>query len=92
MKQEQAIELGQRALIWLAGEPDALGAFLAASGAGPADLRARAADPEFLGFLLDFLLQSDALVLAFARDAGAPPDLPARARAALPGGDLPNWT
>lgn len=92
MKQEQAIALGQRALIWLALEPDALGAFLAASGAGPADLRARAQDPEFLGFLLEHLLQSDALVLAFARDAGVAPDQPARARAALPGGDLPNWT
>ncbi len=92
MKQEQAIELAQRALIWLAGEPDALGGFLAASGAGAAEVRARAADPEFLGFVLEHLLQSDALVLAFAEDAGLPPDLPARARAALPGGDAPDWT
>ncbi len=92
MKQEQAIEIGQRALIWLAGEPDALGAFLAASGADPAEMRARAGEPEFLGFLLEYLLQSDALVLAFAGDADLPPDLPARARAALPGGYAPDWT
>lgn len=92
MKQEQAVALAQRALIWLADEPEALGAFLVVSGASPGDLRARAQDPEFLGFLLEHLLQSDALVLAFARDAGVPPDLPARARAALPGGDVPNWT
>lgn len=92
MKREQAIEIGQQALVWLAGEPEALGAFLAASGAGPADVRARASEPEFLGFVLDHLLQSDALVLGFARDAGLAPETPARARAALPGGYAPDWT
>ncbi len=92
MKSEQAAALAQEALIWLAGRPEALEAFLAASGAGPEDLRAGAADPAFLGFVLDHLLQSEELVVAFARDAGVPPDRPARARAALPGGDAPDWT
>lgn len=92
MKPEQAAELGQRALIFLAGEPDALGGFLAASGADASELRARAADPEFLGFVLDYLLQSDALVLAFAQDARMAPELVARARGALPGGYAPDWT
>ena len=36
----------------------------------PAEVRARAAEPEFLGFVLDFLLQSDAFVLDFAAEAG----------------------
>ena len=45
MKQEQAAELGQRALIFLAGDPDALGGFLAASGADASEVRGRAADP-----------------------------------------------
>ncbi len=92
MKTEQATALAQEALIWLAGRPEALEGFLAASGAGPDDLRAGAADPEFLGFVLDHLLQSEDLVIAFARDAGVPPDRPARARAALPGGYVPDWT
>ncbi len=92
MKREQAVELGQAALVWLAGRDEALAAFLAASGAGPGDIRARAADPEFLGFLLDWLLGSDALVLAFAADHGLAPETPARARAALPGGAVPDWT
>ena len=42
--------------------------------------------------MLDFLLGADAMVLDFAADAGLAPQDPARARAALPGGDLPNWT
>ena len=68
------------------------GGFLAAAGAGPDELRARAAEPEFLGFVLDFLLANEPALLAFAEAEGVKPDLPMRARAALPGGDLPNWT
>ena len=92
MKEEQAIALAQEALIWLAGRPEALDSFMAATGAGPGDFRSRAADAEFLGFVLDHLLQSEALLLAFAHEAGVPPDRPARARAALPGGYVPDWT
>jgi hypothetical protein len=91
MKPEQAVAVGQDALIWLAGQPEALGALLAASGLAPADVRARAGDPEFLGFVLDFVLGSDATVLEFARATGLAADAPARARAAL-GGVAPDWT
>jgi Protein of unknown function (DUF3572) len=91
MKPEQAVAIGQEALIWLAGRPEALDAFLAASGLAPGEVRARAADPEFLGFVLDFVLGSDAGVLDFAGAAGLAPDAPARARAAL-GGAVPDWT
>ncbi|MFO1106934.1 MAG: DUF3572 domain-containing protein [Amaricoccus sp.] len=92
MKQEQAVALGQQALIWLAGQPEALGAFLGASGLAPGDLRGRTGDPEFLGFLVDFLLGDESLLLAFCAETGTRPTAPAQARAALPGGDLPNWT
>lgn len=92
MNVETASGIAQEALIWLAGDPERLGRFLAASGAGPADLRARAGDPEFLGFLLDFVLGSDDLVRAFAAAAGVPPEAVMRARTALPGGAAPDWT
>jgi hypothetical protein len=88
----QATEIARDALLWLTGRPNDLARFLALSGAGPGDLRRRAGDPEFLGFLLDFLLESDALVLAFVAEAGLAADAPARARAALPGGGVPEWT
>jgi hypothetical protein len=55
-------------------------------------MRARAGDPEFLGFVLDFLLSDEAALLDFARETEIPPDRPLRARAALPGGALPHWT
>jgi hypothetical protein len=92
MNAEAAASMAQDALIWLAGQPDLLGQFLSASGAGPADMRRLADDPEFLGFVLDFLLGSDDLLRSFAAEAGIAPDAPMRARAALPGGTVPDWT
>ena len=80
------------ALGWIAAQPDLAGRFLDAAGATAAEMRARAADPEFLGFVLDFLLADEPTLLAFAHDAGIAPDRPLRARAALPGGELPHWT
>ena len=91
MNQEQATAIGQNALIWLAARPDALTAFLAAAGLAPEMIRARASEPEFLGFVLDFVLASDASVLAFATETGLSPLEPARARAVLGGGE-PRWT
>ena len=91
-KQQAAETLALRALGWIAAEERLAGAFLAASGAAATDLVARAEDPEFLGFVLDFLLADEAALIEFAASAGMPPDAPMRARAALPGGFVPDWT
>ena len=48
--------LAIEALGWMAGNDDVLGQFMAASGASIDDLRTGAADPAFLGALLDFLM------------------------------------
>ncbi len=88
----EAAAMGQAALLWLAGRDEEMGVFLGASGLAPEELRARASDPELLGFVLDFLLTDDARVTAFCDAEGLPYEAPMRARAALPGGDLPNWT
>jgi hypothetical protein len=56
------------------------------------DLRSRAQDPEFLASVLDFLLMDDAFITAFCAEKDYEPDLPMRARAALPGGAHVNWT
>ena len=92
MARPQAEALAVQALVWMAGDADLVGRFLAATGAGPADVRARAAEPEFLGFVLDFLLSDEAALVAFALAENIRPELPMRARAALPGGELPHWT
>lgn len=92
LSRDRAETLGLQALGWLAGQEDLAGAFLAATGASSDELRERAGDPEFLGFVLDFLLADEPALLAFCEASGTPPDHPFRARAALPGGALPHWT
>ena len=75
MKEEQAQAVGQNALIWLAGRPDLLEAFLGASGAVAGRLRGQAEDPEFLGAVIEFVLGADESVIALAGDEGRRPDV-----------------
>jgi hypothetical protein len=89
---EAAEALALRALIWTLDEDDRRGAFMAATGAAPGDLATGARDPAFLGAVLDFLLSEEERVKAFCTDEGLPFEAPMRARATLPGGDLPHWT
>ena len=89
---EQAETLGLQALGWLVGQEELADAFLGSTGVSAEELRSRAADPEFLGFVLDFLLADEAALLAFCEQIDIQPDRPFRARAALPGGELPHWT
>ena len=92
MARPEAEALAARALAWMAEDADMIGRFLAQSGAGPEDLRAQAGEPEFLGFVLDFLLADESALVAFAGADGIRPEFAMRARASLPGGDLPEWT
>ena len=92
LSQEVAETLALQALGWIAGNDDLSGAFLSMTGTSTEELRTRASDPEFLGFVLDFLLQDEAALLAFCEQIDIQPDRPFRARAALPGGELPHWT
>jgi hypothetical protein len=72
-----------QALSFVASEPERLGLFLAESGLGPETLRSAAADPEFLGAVLDFVLRDDAMVKAFAAASELDPTTVAAARQAL---------
>jgi hypothetical protein len=92
MTRDEAETVALQALGWLAGNEELLPVFLGSTGAGAADLRSRAADPEFLASVLDFLAMDDAWIGAFCAQAQMPPEAPMRARQALPGGDLPHWT
>lgn len=89
---ELAEQLAISVLGWIASDQDMTAAFLGSTGAAADDLRTRSTDPDFLGFVLDFLLSDEAALMAFCEAEGIAPDRPMRARAALPGGDLPHWT
>ena len=77
--------LAVQALAHVASDEDMLGRFLALTGIGPEDLRERAAAPELLAAVLDFLLADEPLLLRFCEAADVKPALPLRARAELPG-------
>jgi len=85
LTQEAAEGLAIQALTFIAGEPERLGAFLAATGIGPAEIRAAAAQAGFLAGVLDYLAADEALIAAFAAETGLDPADVGRAYAALGG-------
>jgi hypothetical protein len=92
MSPASARALADDVLVWLAGDPAVLGAFLAATGLAPADLRDRSDDPDLARAVLEHLLADEALLIAACRALGQPFDAPARAALALGGGPGPDWT
>lgn len=91
-RQESAESLALQALTWLLDQHDLIGAFLNASGAGQGDLAKLAAEPVFLGAVLDFVTEDDARVMAFCDQVGLPYTAPLQARLALPGAQHTHWT
>ena len=80
---DSAQSLAVSALTFIAADPDRLGRFLNLTGLGPDNLRTAAADPAFLGSVLEYLLADEALLVAFSADAGLKPEAVARAHDAL---------
>jgi hypothetical protein len=89
---DQAEVIGLKALAWLLANDELLPVFMGATGASEADLRENAANPEFLGSLLDFLTMDDAWVVQFCDQARIAYEAPMQARMALPGGAQVHWT
>lgn len=83
LDREAAERLAISALAFLVENPEALGRFLALTGIGPTDVRRAAVDPGFLEGVIDFLLGDEALLIAFAEDAGIPPGRIANAKLVL---------
>jgi len=70
-------------LTYIASDSERLGRFLAETGLGPQTLRSAAADPGFLAGILEYLSRHEALILAFAAEAGLDPGHIAVARQIL---------
>ncbi len=89
---ETAETIALQALAWLAANEDLLPTFMGATGIGAGDLRQRAADPDFLASVLDFILMDDAWVTGFCDAQRLPYDALLQARQSLPGGQQMHWT
>jgi hypothetical protein len=83
--QKGAENVAIAALSFIAGDPDRLGRFLAATGIGPGDIRAAAREKLFLAGVLDHLSGDEKLLVAFAAEFGAEPGEILRAREQLAG-------
>jgi Protein of unknown function (DUF3572) len=82
---DSARSLAVSALAFIAADSDRLSRFLSLTGLGPDNLRTAAADPAFLGSVLDYLVGDEEILVDFAADAGLKPEAVARAQAALGG-------
>lgn len=82
---EQAEALALRALAFIAGDEEQFQRFLVTTGATPDDVRAQAAEPDFLAGVFDHLLADEALLLAFAAETELEPASVVAARYRLPG-------
>jgi hypothetical protein len=89
---EAAEVLALGVLGWLLSNDDLLPVFQGATGATEEDIRAGASRAEFLGSVLDFVMQDDAWVIAACDARGVSYGSLAQAREALPGGEQVNWT
>jgi hypothetical protein len=80
-----AEKIAVEALSFIASDTERLGRFLAATGIGPADIRAAAREPLFLAGVLDHLANNDSDLVAFAKHtANSPTDI-LRSREVLAG-------
>ena len=82
---ETSQTIALKALGYLAADEDLLEPFLDATGLAVADLRAGVTDSAFLAGILDYFLQNEALLLAFAGASELAPETIVRARQRLPG-------
>jgi len=76
--------LAVQALAFIARDEHALFSFVQATGFDPADMRAMP-EADLLAGVMDFMMQSDDLLLVFAKSQAIPPETVVRAARALIG-------
>ncbi|WP_410217576.1 DUF3572 domain-containing protein [Paracoccus sp. (in: a-proteobacteria)] len=89
---ERAQELAQDILLALAEQPEELVRFMETAGLQVSDLRELSNRPEIAVFLLDFLVEDDERLLAFAQALNLRPQDVMAARTALSGPGSFGWT
>ena len=87
---DEAESIAISAIGYIAADSDRLGRFLALTGLEPDGLRRAAGEPGFLLAILDHLCGHEPDLVAFAADAGLPPERIAAARQLLAGDE--NWS
>ena len=87
MNRSEARDIADAGLAHISGDGELIAAMLDQAGADASAIREMAARPEFSVFILDFLMQRDERLLAFADSAHIPPQRVQMARAVLGGAE-----
>jgi hypothetical protein len=82
---QSSSDIALKYMAYLASNDDKLGQFCNLSGMGQSELRDRLLEPAFQAFLLDFLLQDESELIAFAAEYNLKPEAIMTARSKLPG-------
>lgn len=88
MTAEGAQTLALNALAYLLADPDRASRFCVASGVAGEDMANQLGDAAFLGGVLDFVLEDEALLAEIAAAAGLSPEAVGAARRQLPGAPI----
>jgi Protein of unknown function (DUF3572) len=88
VSQTEAAMIAHQFIVFIGGNEQYLAQFLDQSGLLPKDFSSNMTDHTFLGFLLDFALQDESLLLAFAAAHDIAAESVVAARRALPGGHV----
>jgi hypothetical protein len=81
---DEAEAVALKAIAFIAADEELRQRFVALTGCGADEIRARIGDPAFLGGVLDFILGDEPTLLAFAEAADLAPETPMAARSKLP--------
>lgn len=81
----EASTIALNLIAYIASDEETLERFIGLSGISLNDLQSSAANPEFQGFVLDYALQDESLIISFVESCGMKPESLQRARYALPG-------
>ena len=85
MTAEAALELGARALLYLAQDEQRLARFLGETGLDPATLQSEARSPHMMSAVLAHMLGDESMLLVFTAEAGIDPVEVTRAQMILEG-------
>lgn len=88
---EQAESIAVQILVWLTGQPDLLGRFLALSGVEAGSIRQAAAEPGFLAGVTGFVMAHEPTLLAFCEASGFEAELVAACHRQIAGPESENW-
>ena len=92
MSPKNAQNIAAYSVEWIVLNQEVLEQFLNISGCNASDLQFLIESDEFQVHVLEFLMTQDAWIIAFCDTFDIPYGDIARARAVLPGGDVPHWS